>query len=935
MRRSRRACRLVASLFALASLPAVARSAAGQEATVSVPPALQESSRPSVPPPPLAFAGPALTLGEKLLLPALSESELAALAAPSPKPGPLRIGITRELQRPIIVCGEGYPSRFRWPWAVGGGRVDPLPDGGVVWTTAVLSPGASGLRLHFDIRSLPEEVEIDFYSLEGERAGPFTKERMIDPTSFWGPTVFSGEVYVELRAPSAALFARVDFSIDRVAHLSRESFPESAADFRPTGEACLRDYMCATVSIDSQAEFARKAIASILYQSSTDGQPYVCTGTLLNDTDPSSYIPYFLTANHCVSDSATAGTIDAWWDYVSQYCGSTASSHSGPTIGATLLAHSSSSDFSFLRFWNDPPADNGRSFLGWIAAPETATAEGLHWYRLHHPGGDPLFYSEGTVVRPEATCSALPGGNFTYSLVSYAGQAGGSSGSAAYVNLGVGPQVIGQLYGACGANPSDPCDPSNDTVDGSFYVTYQSIKQWLNPPQPPAILSISPSAGPVGIQVIISGAHLTGTTVVSFNGTVASFSVLSDTQVRATVPAGATTGYYALATPNGTAYGPTAFTVTPTNPPPAIYAISPTSGPPGTVVTIDGANLSTTRAVSFNGLLATFSVFSDTRVRATVPERVTSGYVGLATAYGTAYAPTGFTLIEPNLAVPFGASGDIPVAGDFDGDGRSEFAVFRPSRGAFYADLGRNGWRADEDLAVSLGTAGDIPLVGDFDGDGISDFGVFRPSTGTYYVRVSGSQDPEGTHVIQQRFGAAGDIPLVGDFNADGQDEFAVFRPASGTWYVDLGQNGWHSGEDLAVPFGLAGDIPFVGDFDGDGYSDLGVFRPSTGWYYVDLGRNGGQGGRYLAAPFGAAGDVPFAGDFDGDGRDEFGVFRPSNGYHYVDLGHDGWVPGRDIARPFGIAGDVPFVGKFNYDGRSDIGVFRPGQGWYYVDLGN
>jgi hypothetical protein len=519
-----------------------------------------------------------------------------------------------------------------------------------------------------------------------------------------------------------------------------------------------------------------------------------------------------------------------------------------PSFGARLLASSNASDFTLLQMGVDVPA--GRAHLGWISSPTMAGLGGQKWYRLSHPYHWSLYYEEGSVVsNPQGGCDALPQGPFTYSAPEIGGAAGGSSGSAMYVNLGSGPQVIGQLYGKCGPAPENDCLPSNYTVDGSFYNTYQTIRAWLNPPKPPEIRSVTPPSGPVGTKVFLSGLRFTGT-----------------------------------------------------------------------------------RAVSFDGALAQFRILSDNQVVAIVPSNATSGYVGLATDAGSGYAPTGFSVANTAWSIPFGSAGDIPVTGDFDGDHRADFGVFRPSNGTWYLDLRHDGWKPGSDLAIPFGMSGDVPLVADFNGDGLADPCVFRPSTGWYFVDLARNGGANGQYLAAP-FGRSGDVPFAADFDGDRRAEFGVFRPSTSRYYVDFGRNGWRSTEDLSVGFGLAEDLPFVGDFDADGFDDFGVFRPSTGWYYVDLGRNGGANGRYIAVPFGRAGDRPYVGDFDGDGREEIALFRPSTGWHYSDVGHDGWDPFVDTARPFGQNGDVPFVGRFESDRRSRYGVFRPSTGWYYVSL--
>jgi glucose/arabinose dehydrogenase len=150
----------------------------------------------------------------------------------------------------------------------------------------------------------------------------------------------------------------------------------------------------------------------------------------------------------------------------------------------------------------------------------------------------------------------------------------------------------------------------------------------------------------------------------------------------------------------------------------------------------------------------------------------------------------------------FGQNGDKPTAGDYDGDGRYDIAVFRPSNGVWYRNNSVNTFNSGVNnnfSAVAFGAGSDIPAQGDFDGDGRTDQAVFRPSTGVWYVLRSSNNASQAT-----TFGANGDIPAVGDYDGDGLDDIAVFRPSNGTWYALQSTNG----QVKAAQFGASGDLP-------------------------------------------------------------------------------------------------------------------------------
>jgi uncharacterized delta-60 repeat protein len=253
-----------------------------------------------------------------------------------------------------------------------------------------------------------------------------------------------------------------------------------------------------------------------------------------------------------------------------------------------------------------------------------------------------------------------------------------------------------------------------------------------------------------------------------------------------------------------------------------------------------------------------------------------------------------------------GSNSSIRTRFDFDGDGRADVSVFRPTDRVWYLNQSTNGLSATQ-----FGLSTDKPVAADYDGDGKTDIGVFRPSNGTWYLLRS----QQGSTATQ--FGQAGDVPVPADYDNDGRADIAVFRPSNGTWYL-LGSTAGFS----AVQFGQQGDVPVAGDFDADGRADQVVFRPSNGTWYLQQSQAG-----YTAVQFGMNGDVPTAGDFDADGRHDIAVFRPSNGTWYRLNSSNNQV----VAVQFGSAEDLPAPADFDGDGRTDIAVFRPSNGSWYL----
>jgi len=244
-------------------------------------------------------------------------------------------------------------------------------------------------------------------------------------------------------------------------------------------------------------------------------------------------------------------------------------------------------------------------------------------------------------------------------------------------------------------------------------------------------------------------------------------------------------------------------------------------------------------------------------------------------------------------SVDFGTTEDIIVPADYDGDTRTDFAVFRPSTGVWYTSLDP----ATNYGAVYWGTNGDVPVPGDFDRDGKADRAVYRPSNGTWYILNSS----DGSFNFTQFGGGSSDVPVQADYDGDGKTDLAYIRPSGS----DLDWNIRRSSDNVTVTvrYGITGDRAVPADYDGDGDADIAVFRPSIGRWYTSLD----PAMNYGEIAWGQNGDIPAPADYDGDGKADVTVFRPSNGSFYIRQSTNGALR----AQRWGQLGDVPVASAY------------------------
>lgn len=242
------------------------------------------------------------------------------------------------------------------------------------------------------------------------------------------------------------------------------------------------------------------------------------------------------------------------------------------------------------------------------------------------------------------------------------------------------------------------------------------------------------------------------------------------------------------------------------------------------------------------------------------------------------------------------------VVNDFDDDGLSELALFRPQTGDWIIGKVPPTGMVTQVSTIHWGVANDKVVPGDYDGDGKYDTGVYR--NGTWHILTSG-----GAYQTYS-FGLSGDIPVPADYDGDSKTDVAVFRPSNGIWYYIRSSDSTFVG----AQWGTNGDIPVVGDYDRDDQADLAVFRGGV-WYILKSGTN-----QLRVDYFGVATDKPVPFDYDGDGVTDIGVYRA--GIWYYITSDNGAFHG--VA--WGGSPDIPLPGR--YGTPSGLAYNHGGQWW-------
>lgn len=296
------------------------------------------------------------------------------------------------------------------------------------WRIVVHSPEAVFIRAQLEAERAAGPMVFFFYGANGAEslARPFSSSD-VARTGGWGPIIEGEYLFIEAITGSST-----SPPLLKIPQISHGYLPIPPLEQRSW---CYNDVTCYPGWSD-----VSRAVARIYYQTGGFGG-YVCTGSLLADTDPATQRFWFLTAHHCISSDPVADTLAAYFDYTTSTCDGPAPLPWDPrrfAYGSDYVVGSETSDFTLLELDENPPGY--QTFLGWSTG-DLASGEDI--VTVHHPGG---LHQRITFGNENGSVDAWPYWDDFWRVVYHSGSTEGGSSGAPLLDE-AGKCVRGQLWG--------------------------------------------------------------------------------------------------------------------------------------------------------------------------------------------------------------------------------------------------------------------------------------------------------------------------------------------------------------------------------------------------------------------------------------------------------------------------------------------------------
>jgi lysyl endopeptidase len=394
------------------------------------------------------------------------------LNKPSRRAKRVAIGVNRRLESIAVTRG----SDLAWSDV----------DGGAAAQASVTSSGAAAMRVSIALAGVPADVQMVFFGSDDPARlfGPVRVGDIADRTQPWWSPVTEGDTQtVEFFAPAGSAAEARALQVTGASHLfagPSSKFTKLGHDIGTAG-TCNVDIACSPLVTSTPFQDAVASVAQMLM--TVGSSSFLCTGTLLNDSDPSTQVPYFFSANHCFDNEnppyrtpsemqTVANSLVTIWHFEANACRSATPASNWTQVGggAQYLYNNPQQDALLVKLNSAPPA--GSWFLGWDAG---TVGNGTGIAVIHHPSGDLKKVSLGSLRRLSA--QGIGGGNIPFYEVTYNSGTTepGSSGAGLLSNNGSQYLLRGALWGGSAA-----CDAITESDYYSrFDLIYPGISQYL------------------------------------------------------------------------------------------------------------------------------------------------------------------------------------------------------------------------------------------------------------------------------------------------------------------------------------------------------------------------------------------------------------------------------------------------------------------------
>lgn len=363
-------------------------------------------------------------------LPAVAEPQAKSTLSTSTRDLPLRIGEPRDTLHAAISA-----LRVEWSSPVEGRRTARL---------AIRSPGAKALRVALRTGSAQGMT----IRVQGSASPAVTvvqrdEDSLRAQSDFWTPATDGEQQDIEISIADRADLPLPQITVPTVSHFTvpvggRAAAGDARGKVTAAGDGCSENVVCLPNPTNAFLNAARATVKLIFTR---QGSSYSCSGTLINDGEFQTQIPYILTAAHCVDSDTTALTANIFFFFEATTCGgSDVPTFRQLSAGARLVHVNTISDVALLRL-NDP-APAGAWFSGWDA---TVALDGVAVLFIHHPNGGAKAFSIGKTL-PPALEDDVSGLHHLVTWIS-GSSTGGSSGGGMLTLAGDQYLVRGVLHG--------------------------------------------------------------------------------------------------------------------------------------------------------------------------------------------------------------------------------------------------------------------------------------------------------------------------------------------------------------------------------------------------------------------------------------------------------------------------------------------------------